>query len=467
MTKIVKFIKKWKYLTIFVFLVFLIPPFQSPDEPAHLRYIEFITEYKSLPSKYTYKNAELLNQSEEIQKAINETETNIIAKNPNYHNILENEDITSDEQNVLHYVFNHPPLYYIWGALIFWIGGALSIIQKIYLIRFSNIIFVLITFYYSLRFVKNLKISELAKTALVSLVNLWPMYLFVSAGVNNDVLLTTASISTLVIAYEIFTCRKKIKISKYLELALWINVGMLTKAHFAPLLLFVGYVFLDKLLTKKVKIKEIVIFIAGLIPTIIYFVSRFFIYGTLYPTPSLSKFSSEVVVDSGYKLVNICENLPILSYVKVLIYPRLGLILQNFVGNFGWLDTRVPLIVVFIFILFCGIGGLGVFKKLLRNLNDKKLIDKNILFILMPIISLEVFFVYLYLKTYIPQCYLYFPVQGRYYFPILLPIMYLIVMGIEYLFPSKWHKYAYSGIIIMIIYYLIYSISLILQRYYL
>ncbi len=403
----------------------------------------------------------------EILDAIKEYETPFVSRNPNYHDITVDEKLIADEQSVLHYVFSHPPLYHIWGALIFSLSKGLDIINKLYLIRAFNIVFVLITFFYTSRFVQKLKISKYAKSALLVMTNFFPMYLFVTAGINNDVLLTTASIATLVISYEIFSAKKTVNYWNLLELSLWINAGLLTKAQYVPLLVFVSVALISKIREKKIGIKSFIILLAGLIPSMIYFITRLLIYRQLYPMVNLGQDSPDVVVGTAYKLTETCTDLPILNYVRALIYPRLALLAQNFVGNFGWLDTKVPLWIVTAFVILFAISILGILKYLLISLRKKDSLKAWFWFIGIPIISLETFFCYLYLKTYIPNCYLYFPVQGRYYFPILLPIMFLIVKGVEYIFPNRWHKYIYSGLFIMTLIYLTYSISLILQRYYL
>lgn len=178
------------FLALTFFYLFRVPIGQTPDEPAHLKYIEYIVKFFSLPD-YSGSGAA-----------------------------------------------HHPPLYYLAQAPIY------AVFNNVYVMRFFSIIFSLL----NLIVIKNLigmifpSKSREPDLALGTAVfcSLVPMYNFMSMAVSNDLL--ACLLGSLLIYFTISSLNRPFRKKEFIFWGLTFLVAVLTKIVLWPMVFISGIV---------------------------------------------------------------------------------------------------------------------------------------------------------------------------------------------------------------------------------
>ncbi len=440
---------------------FIVPPLQTPDEQAHLRYTQFIVEQHRIPNSSDIKDKDLIEDSESIESFIEETQADRIFHNRSYHFDFWSKDKTDIDGINASHLFNHPPLYYIWGSVIYTLFSDLGLKGIMYSIRISNILFSLVIFIYSYRSALILFRNKWVQYFLVAAVNLWPMFMFIKAGINNDILVVCAFTATVYSLLK-FIKAKNLNKMDYLVLSFWVFVGCLSKAQYITIIpIVVLVVFLH--LKKSFDFRNILAFIIPIIPVIVYFVWNYMEFGGVFPNPAGKP---GIVQDNFFISEGGCWGLSLSHYFRLLFYSRLYSVFMGFVGNFGWLDTLLPKYIYMFFFVFMIVSVMGYVINVVLDLKSKTS-KKEDLLLLSVAISLELFYVFLFLRTYLRSCYDSFPTQGRYYFPLILPLFLIVCLGLKRLLPKKVFILLCKTGIVAILFFNVFCISVLLQRYYL
>lgn len=186
---------KKKYLVFFlpflflaIFYFFRVPVGQTPDEPAHISYLEHIARYGSIP--------------------------------------------TYDYSEVTH----HPPLYYLLMAPWY------RVFKNIYLLRFFSIIFSFLNLLIIWKLIEILfpasgKKKDLALGTAV-FCSLVPMYNFMSVAVSNDPL--TGLLGSIMIYFSLLALSKSFNNKEYIFWALFFFMAIFTKIILWPAVFISG-----------------------------------------------------------------------------------------------------------------------------------------------------------------------------------------------------------------------------------
>ncbi|MBI2844618.1 MAG: hypothetical protein HYX78_14585 [Armatimonadetes bacterium] len=180
-----------------IFCVFT-PNFYAPDEYAHFSYVRHLSEQHSLPVQ-THKTGVVADEGE----------------------------------------FYQPPLYYLmltplYQGLHNWVGDA----ALLRVARFASVILWLIAVGLSVGILSNLGIKDaFVRTFAISMISLLPTYMFISSVVNNDNLLIALGAGVL----YVLTLERSVKRSFYVGLLL--GAALLTKLSAVVYLITVVSVF--------------------------------------------------------------------------------------------------------------------------------------------------------------------------------------------------------------------------------
>ncbi|MBN2100745.1 DUF2142 domain-containing protein [Candidatus Dojkabacteria bacterium] len=452
-------------LVLFIVLGFLwvtiIPPFQVPDEQAHLRYVQFIAENLRIPNRSDIYDSNFLEDSPSIEKEIEVNQSNRVFHNWNYHFDFEKQSSTDvDSFNAAH-VFNHPPAYYIIGAIFYAMFSGFGMMTVLFILRIVGVALSVASFIYSERASRFLTKNKYVRLAIVTVANFWPMYMFISSGVNNDVLLFTSSMASIYYVLKAFN-RKELVLIDYVAASLWCVLGILSKAQFLIFVPIICFVFGIRII-KKFRWKEFVVFAVPMVIPLAYFIRNVILFKSLYPNPAGN---TGIVRDNFVEYVDNCRNLPFFRYVEAAVFPRYKIVFQNFVGNFGWLDTLLPKYVYAIAAVVCIIAVLRFIYKTVRDFRSRKK-DKNVIILVSLVVAFEAFLSYMFLRVFYTTCYTSFPTQGRYYFPILFPIAAILVVGLTSIVPTKFVKAICRILVCGMFLFNFFCVVLILTRYYL
>lgn len=156
----------------------VVPPWNTPDEPAHFNYAREVAMHGRLP---------VLQPGDWDSTTLGE----LMARR-----FPPDRSITA-----LRYEGHQPPLYYLLTAPLLRAFGGLAERQQVVVLRFWSLLLGLATLWLSCRLADVLFPTDaLLRVALPALVALLPMHLHVSASVNNDVLANLVVTATLALA---------------------------------------------------------------------------------------------------------------------------------------------------------------------------------------------------------------------------------------------------------------------------
>lgn len=428
-------------------MIVLIPPFQFPDEQAHLRYIRVMQDTSFTQDLKILSDIALLQDDQELTDAFNASQAGMIMRNPNQRY---SETLSYDIEPYYLYVFNHPPLYYaISGLILLPLKEVMSVLQLLLLSRLINIIYTLTNLYLATIAGKKLFKTLSSQVLFVLFATGWPMLTFISAGINNDALLYTSALgvfSSLVLLQK----GKSLNIRSLLIFSTFGAVGLLTKAQFLPIFI-PALIYLLILYHREAgfSITKKVFSLLPLVVPFIFYIYRLLLYGSF--------FASFPVVNST---VSDCTDQSFVSLLSNYIHPRVILVIQSFIGNFGWLDTKVHTVwfVIWGLIILISIG-FALYRLLLKPTPWK-------VFLFSQLLILEAFYIALFVRTFAYTCNPNFPAQGRYYF-LILPVisLFIVEFSTRFKIPILRLKLTYIMYFVFVLYYVIVFMELI-NRYY-
>lgn len=159
--------------------------------------------------------------------------------------------------------YYHPPLHHFTSAV--WLKTMdifpLNAMQKIESLQVLSLVYSIIMILYTYKILEKTKIKEFGKIISLILVNFFPLFIYMSGFVNNDMLIT---LFTVMSVYYIIKWDEEPSIKSALKLAIVFSLGMMTKTSIMVMMLPLSIIVLKKLVIKleehnKKAIKSIII----------------------------------------------------------------------------------------------------------------------------------------------------------------------------------------------------------------
>lgn len=454
--------------------VFITPVFQTPDEPQHYSYVQYLAEKQSIPqiTKLEFEASERLAK----QMAILEVEQ--IAHNSHIqhsfyrsassvhpHDALNAKDIIALDAtpSELNYIHNYGPLYYALNLPIY-LAFEPNLAGQIHAMRiFSVLLSCLTVFLVYLtsrrifkKYLSNFTLSKSFPFATALLFTLHPQFSFISASVNNDnlIILLFSFFFYLIVRWM----GETLSLKKILLLLLLGFAGFITKTQgIILMILILLYLFLD--LLQRVNWKKMLLFTSATIVSAIASASIFFdqiLKGFVQNESAITSYFSEY---------------SILWFLKTITFTRLFRTYKSFWGRYGWLDTLMPEWAYYMLfgLMLAGFVGLIVFVvRNLRKIKEHKNFLRLLGFFALSILLVDFIYTVLFAKNAVLFEYYNFPIQGRYYFIVLMPIIFLLMLGIAGLVREKWQNRAMAGAVYLVFFVHVISLfALVPIRYYL
>lgn len=447
-----------------LFLIFLIPPWEAPDEPAHVAYVMYLWNKMRIPTSISPFLPESISESISGNRILmGKIRMQDAPVKENRLSLFNPHDTVYTPDTIT--AASHPPLYYITLMPFFILSLTL---QNSYLtllmLRLGSLAYGMIGLYVTYRlgiiiFQNKPEIPLLA----VFLLSLQPMYSFISSIVNIDAMSVT--IYTLII-YMVM----KSAVKKPLRMipGFLMGIGTLVK----PTLIVLPICYLFTAIRRKLSARDINLLAIPFLFPLLWF---------------LWKLQTEGAQARLYGVQNI-QTYPL----SILSYPpeffRGGQpagIFMSFWGFFGWLDTPMPKWIYSLFMLFIITGLLGYaficnkkysifrsIKSIIRHPESRLSRDREIFqppvsckipplpkltgsvgmtqfnnaIISTSVFTISVNFVTLSTLLFILLIFLYdlyyfrlshgFWIQGRYFAPVLPLILLFLLKGI-YFFPER------------------------------
>lgn len=435
-----KFIFIIFFVTIFVkqiIWIALIPMWQMPDEQAHFAEVQNIAE-KNVSTKFnTSKEIEISEEFLGVKRDINGN--NKFTYHPEYNirysgsttgineKIINNIPLQERKNLVFTEATGYPPFYYIFAGIGYKIVYFAGLIDRVFFVRLWQSIIYILTIFIYYKMAKEL-IKE-KKTILYFLIfiSFLPMTTFVASGITSDNLMNMLFPVGLYLG--IITLKYGIKLKNIIYLFGLITCGILTKPHFVIIVpIFFLAIVLRCFYEKKLFKLFVLSFFSILTIPILFIIFYPSLWKDFLHTRNFSTLFPEIgVVQNNTEKINFGK------YLIISLQKTYRETIPWFWGVFRWLSFSLGRWFYRILNLVCLLSLISFIIKFLINIIKKReIIDFKMMFLLFSVL---IYFVVLLVWDYLFFLrYGYsFGIQGRYYFPILFPIIFLIF----YYFPFK------------------------------
>lgn len=433
--------------------IILVPIWQYSDEQAHFSQVQNIAEIgKSKPEGFS-TSLEIAT-TEEILGTTRENGNNKYTYHPQYRieysqtktglyeSLISSLPISSRTAYVKDESTSNPPVYYILASLFYKSVYHFDIFTRVFAIRFFSALLFMALVYICFKCAEIIFKEKLLVYALTALVAFKPMLTFASTGVLPDPL------TNLLFSVVLYLCLLIIKNGinkKYLLLALAVVIiGLYTRQQFllsAPLI-FVALIY-DALKRKRnLKILIFVIMLLGVLTIISNHVSNIPIFNTLHiPEFLLFEFWQFLKPELSSYLVEATKK----SYAET--WPW-------YWGVYKWLSFTPPHLVYEVINRIVLVSVIGILFKIVQTFR-KSNFNQEFIFLFMILSSVIYFSAFILWDYFFKEHKGYsFGFQGRYFFPLVIFHMAILLTGFwqfSQIFFKRYAKFALGVLVLLMI----------------
>lgn len=219
--------------------IFLIHPFEIPDEQSHYATVHYFVDKGIMPDR-SQPNLSLEEQETEYLLGIMTDGTNKYARNPDYKPEFTNSYIGKYEQEIealnnsenrstytIHQAAIYPPLYYQYSSLFYKLVNDSSLIFRLYVTRIGSLILTAISVYLAYLIGREIFHQKKWALSLALLTLFYPMTAFMGVGVNSDNLHNLLFAAFTLLAIKLIKSGWNINLS--LAIGTIIGLDMITK----------------------------------------------------------------------------------------------------------------------------------------------------------------------------------------------------------------------------------------------
>lgn len=428
--------------------VVLVPPWLAPDEGSHFAYVAHIVENGEIPHPPPYEQIYPTFSPEFGQSWTNTLYSRISTVGGGSVPDLVHFPIAYDYESVREYKaappdrYNqaggtatpYPPLYYLIAAIPYQLAWDAPILSRLFASRSASALLGALSCIFGYLMAYELRRDRRWGMALGLSMALLPMYSFISASVNNDVAMV---LSSTILAWLVVRVLRQPTISPRLAAAIGIVSGSLLaiKPTAAALLAVAGSVLFWRVFPRsRLSLRSIwsgarPLILAGSGLAGIYCLLPLYRLATLGAAGSTGSVeglaSAALVQGSRYSF---------LSYIE--FQQRAGLtyffwlFIKTFWGVFGWLELYMPEDTYILIALFYGIGIVGLCAQFAFHAQTRSQLT-----LLCGLIFAQLVFMFLIVDYFTSFAHSGsgLGLQGRYFFPVLAPALFVLFSGWSYL----------------------------------
>jgi 4-amino-4-deoxy-L-arabinose transferase-like glycosyltransferase len=410
-----------------VFWAVAIPAFQTPDEPQHFAYVQSLGENVTLtPNFYVSREigvAESLTGLEAVpfhpaETQMFEADSLDGPKETELDNLPENLR-TADETTRANSAKQYPPTYYLLASLVYRILSGFNVLIILLGVRILSAAISTATVFFSYLTLRRFFSEDRLAKASAFIIAMLPMYAYMGAAVNPDVLVWLGFSVFLYLLTRSFD--EGLSPRMNVALGLTMATGALVKQTFliaVPMyVILLAFLWYKKLLTPRQAATSLGVVLAMLVV----------LDGWVY-------LSGIVRTSPSYPGVHEHQARTIRSFLSHL-YHRAGDYANTFNtawGTYGWLDTPVSQRVFGLIRTVCAIATVGLVFYLVSTVVSRKPDLKAMFYVLISGVYVAAWVVLNYLRVTSGEAWL---LQGRYFFPIIVPIIALLLRGLLFYVP--------------------------------
>lgn len=450
----------------------IVPPWQAPDEPDHYTYVAHIAERASIPhppfsdaSPYPIELIESEQQTflTRLSSTVARTDVPDLPFVPvgyNYAPVRAYEGGPADRLALSGgRTTPYPPLYYLIMAIPYKLFQHAPIIARLFAVRAGSAALGALACVFGYLFAYELRRTRWWGRSLGLCMALLPMFAFISATVNND---AAMDLGAAILFWLLARMHRRGAISTRLALAVGLTSGLslLSKPGALPLVAAVGVYMLIRafpLLRAPLALSRPRLGILGCYalggvvgygPWVLF---RLFYYHDLSAevgalTTVFRNLTGMIQVAAATSATD--HPAPVLaslrgsfSFIDYLRHEKsLGreyfnwLFVETTTGYFGWLDVTLP---ARAYRAVVGCGIIGVIGLVARTVMQRR--ERSTLLLLGAMIVGQVGFLFVIVDYYLSfarngQT---LGLQGRYFYPVLAPTLFLLLSGWEFLFRDR------------------------------
>lgn len=421
----------------------IIPIWHTPDEQAHFAQVAYLSELNSFPNGKFDLNKEILESEKLLGTERDRFGVNKFTYHPEYRieytNALDGKyekqikdlPIGLRKEMVKYEAANYPPLYYWLAGVPYKVFYNTDLIFRVYAARFISILIGLLTVYVAWLIGREIfEENKLLQITLPLLLAFQPMFSFVSAGITSDTLMNLLFSVVLLIGIKVI----KRGVDKKLLISLMLILGSLylTKPQFLLAFPIIASAFLIWFLRyKKINTKIKAIYIGSVIFVLITVIF-------LVINPTVHEFI-EKLYPQNFSPGEPKYKIDILVYLKDTLTRTARETVPWYWGVFNWLGVGLPIEVLRVINRVLIALGVGIFIRLIIAI--KKHREEDYIFIFLVLSSLIYFIgIVVYNYLFFASHNFSFGLQGRYFFPVIVAHVALLIYGLEALIPTKFIK---------------------------
>jgi len=410
------------YLVVGTLYAWETPKWQTPDEPAHFNYVQYVAEENRLP---------------------------VLQAGDYPHEYLEQIKAARFPQSMsiapLRYESHQPPLYYVLAAIVYRAAAGLSFDLRFLLLRLFSVLLGAATLWVLYQVVREglaagelpaagaqgrrnpaVASSELLALGATALAATVPMYVAMTAAINNDAL--AGLLLALLLWLALRVMQRGLERGSALATGVLLGLVVLTKTTIY--LVAGGVILLSVALSRpawRAKVRYLAVVLGVALLLALPFLARnAWLYGGL---DVLGWGRHDSIVSGQLRTSELIAQIGALPFVQRLAVTTF----RSFWAQFGWMGVLVDERIYYaLAVLTAGaLGGLAVLLwRLARREIELTARQSRVLLLMGAVIVLT-------LLTYLGYNLKFVQHQGRYLFPALMPLALAAALGLQELLAAR------------------------------
>lgn len=405
--------------------IFVIPAWQVPDEPAHAAYIQSVVEQKRWPV-YSDRGMDMSREMFVSMTAIEDANPLRLGRHypPGFLSVPRSgaRQLVGDNAPVRNLAARNSPAYYLYAGLAYIATYQHDLGTRLLAMRIATSLLLLVTVWLAVRLAVNLGQPRWFALTIGAVVGWHPAMSAIFAGVNPDAALTLVSTWSFYLMLSPMTGSTKKRL-----LLVALSVGL--AASLKP----AGW------------------FLIG--PAIVWLLFRYHVLGratwwkfALLGTAIIAvigggwlaiqsgRSSSQVLAVASNESLGLSPNV----ILNNDLFERPAIVFRTWWGHLGWSGVsgytfEWVYVGALIITLLVGIGS--VVWLIRRGVHNQHW--RTVLIAAVGVLSLEGLYQYLYWQAGLREGMTHFPVHGRYYLPLIVPLALWLAAGLRQCLPSK------------------------------
>jgi 4-amino-4-deoxy-L-arabinose transferase-like glycosyltransferase len=410
-----------------LFWAITIPAFQAPDEPQHVAYIQSLGEdWRFTPSKWVSKEIGVVEEMTGLARVpFHPAETQGFAadslEGPREQELDEVSRSlrTADDVPRADSAAAYPPTYYFLASLVYRGLNGFNLLTIVFGLRVLSAVLSTGTMFFNYLTLRRFFDDDRLTRSAALIVAMSPMYVYMGAAVNPDVLVWLIFSVFLYLGTRAFD--EGLSPGLNVAIGAAIVAGTLVKQTFLIAVPMYGVLLGFQCYRKQLSIRQAGYNLGIVLAMLAVFTGWLYVSGLIRTSPS-------------YPGEHEQEARTILGSIQHLSdrWWNYANTYNTAWGTFGWLDTPLSERIFGLIRAGSAIAVVGLAFHLVASVVDRRSDTKAMFFVAVSVVYVSAWVVLNYLRITSGEAWL---LQGRYFFPIIVPVIALLLRGLLWFVP--------------------------------